>query len=467
MRIKLFFTFTILGLQSGLVFNQLNAQVTLNCNIQEGFIVRGCFGGRDCIPALTNPALLTASEATSYLGESDLVLGVFQNGVARAYPHRILWWHEIVNDTLGGEMLTISFCPLTSTGLLFDATLNGEEHTFGVSGLLYNDNLIMYDRLSGETLFPQLCFIGRDGNLNGQQLELLPIIETTWSAWKALYPNTTVLSDDTGFDRNYSHYPYGDYRTNNDNLLFPLTKEDHRLERKDIIFGIILNNIERAYPFKDMGEMAVLNDDIGGPKVLILFIEEAKLAISYYREVEGQVLNFELQKILPSGLITIRDKETGTIWNTKGEAMSGPLALNGTKLVHIPAYNAMWFAWGAFWENPEIADIASLITSVEGEREDELVPQDFALYQNFPNPFNPTTNITYDLDKNSLVTLKIYDVLGQVVRTLVDNENQSTGRKSVLWDGRDDAGELVASGIYVYRIRAGEFSQSRKMIMLQ
>ena len=255
--------------------------------------MRGCFGGRDCIPALTNPKLLTVTEATSYLKDEDLVLGAYQNGIARAYPHRILWWHEIVNDTLGGEMFTVSFCPLTSTGLFFDATVNEKEHTFGVSCLLYNNNLIMYDRVFKETLFPQMCYVGRDGKLNDMQLNFIPIIETTWGAWKELYPNTTVLSDDTGYQRNYSHYPYGDYRTNHDRLLFPLTKEDSRLKRKEIIFGIILNNIQRAYALKDMGKRAVLNDEIGGTKIVVVFSEEPQLAVALSRKLNGQILNFE------------------------------------------------------------------------------------------------------------------------------------------------------------------------------
>ncbi len=164
----------------------------------------------------------------------------------------------------------------------------------------------MYDRLSGNTFFPQMCYLGNVRNQNedefyfvltGDHLELLPIIETTWGVWKALYPNTTVLSDNTGFSRDYSRYPYGTYRSNNGLLLFPITKEDPRLNRKDIIFGLTLNNIERAYPFKLMGERAVLNDDVGGAKIVVLYSKEAKLAVAFYREVDGQILNFELQDV--------------------------------------------------------------------------------------------------------------------------------------------------------------------------
>ena len=319
-------------LLTGAILPDLVAQ-TLDCHLDEDFVVLGCSGGRDCIPALTNPKLLEAGEAY-YLRDDELILGVYRKGVARAYPHRLLWWHEVVNDTVGGEMVTVTFCPLTGTGLLFDATLNGQERAFGVSGLLYNSNLIIYDRTSGETLFPQMCYSGQvsqGGKLvsTGDQLTLLPIIETTWAAWKELHPKTTVLDDDTGTEFNYSHYPYGDYRTNDDFLLYAVSREDPRLPRKERILGLNLNGIPRAYSFKTMEETAVLNDEIDGSKVLILFSKKARLAVAYFRDVEEQVLNFDLilerdPEIIGAGLFRIRDKETGTNWNMKGEAISGP-----------------------------------------------------------------------------------------------------------------------------------------------
>lgn len=447
------------------------AQVTVECTVQGDFVVSGCFGGRDCIPALTNPKLVTPEEA-NYLRDDNLVLGVYRNGVSRAYPQPILWWHEIVNDTLGGEMFTISLCPLTGTGLLFDATLNGEEHTFGVSGLLYNNNLIMYDRQNRSSLIPQMCYLGRtrDGDnlpLNGDKLTLLPIIETTWGAWKKLHPNTLVLSDDTGYQREYARYPYGDYRVNNNFLLFPLTKTDDRLEQKDMVFGLNLNNINRAYPFEAMGNRAVLNDDVGGTKVLVLFVKSAKLAVGYYRNYNGQNLTFELDGVTSAGFIRIKDRETNTFWNILGEAISGPLAEQGAKLEQIPAYNAMWFAWGAFWDAPEIADIDAIVTAVEDNVTEPSLPTAIALHQNFPNPFNPSTTIAYDLSESRNVTITIYDVLGRQVRSLLKNARQSAGQKTVTWNGQNDAGEVVVSGVYVYRIQAGDFSESRKMIMLK
>jgi hypothetical protein len=460
--------FVAIFLWSSILSLPLVAQETLTCRIDKSLIVTGCISGRDCIPALTNPKSIDWWDAveTQALKMSDLVLGVYINGVARAYQHRILWWHEVVNDTVGGEMVTISFCPLTTTALLFDGTLEGEERTFGVSGLLYNNNLIIYDRLSGETLFPQMCYVGLNGNLQDKQLKLLPMMEATLGAWTKLHPDTKVLSNDTGFSRPYGTYPYGDYRTNDDFLLFPITKEDPRLPRKDMILGLNLNNTQRAYPFKAMGARAVLNDDVGGTKVLVLFSDEAKFAAAYYRTVDGQELIFEESDSQGFGTFLVKDKETGSVWDLEGNAISGPLASKGTKLEQIPAYNAFWFAWGTFWDNPEIADIEAIITSVDTNPNSDP-PQEFALLQNFPNPFNPNTRIAYDLPENTVVTLKIYNLLGKEVRTLVNKESQPAGRQTVLWDGRNNSGQLVSSGMFIYRIEAGSISQTRKMVMLK
>ena len=121
----------------------------------------------------------------------------------------------------------------------------------------------------------------------------------------------------------------------------------------------------------------------------------------------------------------------------------------------------------SFWEQPEIADIESLITSVDSPDDDFAPPRDFSLLQNFPNPFNPSTKITYELTEPGVVTLKIYDLLGREVRTLLNNEKQSSGRKSVAWDGTNDLGERVASGVYLYQLQSGMFKQTRKMILIR
>ena len=141
---------------------------------------------RDGIPAMTNPQVVAPQEA-HYLSDSDLVLGVVINGEARAYPHNLGWKHEIVNDQLGGQYICVTFCPLTSTGLVFDGTApDSSQIELGVSGMLINSNLVMYDRRDEETLYPQMIYAGISGKHRGQSLTLLPVVETTWGLWRGL-----------------------------------------------------------------------------------------------------------------------------------------------------------------------------------------------------------------------------------------------------------------------------------------
>ena len=125
-------------------------------------------------------------------------MGLVFDGDARAYPHNIGWWNEIINDQFTDRSVAVTLCPLTGTGLVFDAT--GADRTqieFGVSGLLINSNLVMYDRRDGATLYPQMIYTAINGGDLGAQLELLPVIETTWGMWKKMYPNTTVVEAGT------------------------------------------------------------------------------------------------------------------------------------------------------------------------------------------------------------------------------------------------------------------------------
>jgi len=310
------------------------------------------FGGvpKDGIPALTDPRWVGASSAT-YLSDSDLVLGVSINGEARAYPHNILWWHEIVNDHLGGKQISVTYCPLTGTGMVFDADAIGGDLTLGVSGLLYNNNLIMYDRRDGDTLYPQMYFTGVSGPNKGTELVLLPVVETTWGMWKSLHPSTTVVSDNTGHSRDYGRYPYGDYDRDHRFILFPLDSPlDDRLDAKNRVLGLLLGQVRKAYPFFNMTERMAINDVVDERPLLVMVEPTSQSAIPYDREVDGSVLTFVPETDGTS--FRVKDEETGTVWDLKGQAISGPLA--GKSLAQIPAHNAYWFAWAAFWPEAEI-----------------------------------------------------------------------------------------------------------------
>ncbi len=269
---------------------------------------------RDGIPALTDPKMLAPFEAK--MSDSDLVFGVVMNGEARAYPHAIGWWHEIVNDRVGGHPVVVTFCPLTGTGLVFDG--DGGEGSkrveLGVSGLLFNTNLIMYDRRDGDTLYPQMIFKPINDN-EVAELKLLPVIETTWGLWKQLYPNTLVVSDETGFFRNYTAYPYGAYRETSQ-VFFPLAQDRNNLSSlhhpKERVLGVRgESGTPKAYPFAAMGgDQAAINDTIDNNPILVVYYGEGRLAIPYSREVDGQTLTFEIAgPNLPPEFSSLTDRE--------------------------------------------------------------------------------------------------------------------------------------------------------------
>ena len=324
---------------------------------------------RDGIPAMTNPQSV-APEDAHYLADSDLVLGVVANGAARAYPHRLGWTHEVINDQLGGQYISVTFCPLTSTGLVFDAMASDSTQIeLGVSGMILNSNLVLYDRRDEKTLYPQMIYTGISGTHKGQHLQLLPVVETTWGLWRALHPHTTVVQAATGLDRYpdyiralypldvYGHYPYGNYRSDHRMIIFPPTtaRPSGHLPAKEMVLGLRDAGESRAYPFSRMPDKAVINDRVGDRAVLVLYDAKTATAIPYSRVVRDQLLTFRILSRtgdlrLSSGRslpLAFADVETGSEWNMRGEALAGPL--EGAQLEQIPAYNSMWFGWSAYW----------------------------------------------------------------------------------------------------------------------
>jgi len=442
--------------------------------------------GKDGIPAMTNPLFVAPSEV-SYVGEEDLVLGVVINGEARAYPENLGWWHEIINDRIGDQSIAVTLCPLTGTGLVFNATdQDGSQIEFGVSGLLINSNLVMYDRRDDATLYPQMIYTGISGSFKDQQLELLPVVETTWAMWKRLHPDTRVAQLGTGLDRygdrqrsNYGSvelyltYPYGNYRTNHGDLFLfvqeTATPDLSILRAKEVVLGLCLDGQAKAYPFRDLPDGAVVNDVVGSTPLVVVFDRTSHTAIPYNRTVADQTLNF--YAVAPEGPLPVefKDVETGSRWNLLGEAIAGPL--QGQRLVQVPAYNSMWFAWDTYHRGAEVWAGEGLIdtppTTAVAE-EASAVPARFFLEQNYPNPFNPATQIQYTLPERGQVRLAVYTALGQPVRTLVDSAREG-GQHQQTWDGLDDRGKAVASGTYFYRLEMPQLglSQIRSLTLLR
>ncbi len=209
--------------------------------------------GLDAIPAIDNPKYVEADARSSvegnlYVRADDLVVGIEIEGRRFAFPHKILDVHEIINDEINGNPLSITYCPFTGTAKIWDRQLDGEVHDFGVSGLLYNNNLMPFDRKT-ESFWTQLdawCVFGPN---QGKRLRQLRCVETTWKNWLDLNNGAaTLLSDDTGIIRDYDEFPYGNYRESN-LITYPGTTVDNRLHPKERVHAIVVDGKARVYRF--------------------------------------------------------------------------------------------------------------------------------------------------------------------------------------------------------------------------
>ncbi len=259
---------------------------------------------RDGIPSIDEPRFLSASAAK--LAPGVRVLGVSVGDVAKAYPIGILNWHEIVNDRFGDQRIVVTFCPLCGTGMAFDARVAGEERTFGVSGLLYNSDVLLYDRES-ESLWSQIAKRAVSGTLKGEQLNPVVTSHTTWADWQRRYPDTVVLSEHTGHVRDYGRDPYRGYESSRD-VYFPVARTDPRYHPKERVIGLELNGQVKAYPFVELaGGTGRLADRIGDQPVIVEFDAEQR---------------------------------TGRVLNRQG--------------VELPTVIAFWFAWFTFHPQGEV-----------------------------------------------------------------------------------------------------------------
>ncbi len=303
--------------------------------------------GKDGIPALVNPSFVTASEAT-FLNGSDLVL-VFKNGNdVRAYPHIILDWHEIVNDNIGDVSMAVTFCPLTGTGIGWGRMVNNVETTFGVSGLLYNTNLIPFDRLT-DSNWSQILNESVNGELNGQKADLYQLLETNWTTARQMYPDIEVVNTSTGFSRTYGTSPYGDYNTNNDRFFFPVEK-DSRLPLKEKVLAILDGSDAKVYQFSDFSNENMILDSFKGNDYLIVGNTDFMFAYRLTAELKGLEFTYTLNRI-ENVADTIFEDNEGNIWNVFGEAIAGPR--QGENMSVSSAMMAQWFSIPAFY-NTEI-----------------------------------------------------------------------------------------------------------------
>ncbi|MBI2928681.1 MAG: DUF3179 domain-containing protein [Verrucomicrobia bacterium] len=260
---------------------------------------------RDAIPAIDSPKFLSPDEA-DFLHPDDLVVSVTLSGRTRAYPLRILAWHEIVNDQLGAAAIAVTYCPLCNTAMVFDRVVDQRLLTFGVSGLLYQSDVLLYDRQT-ESLWSQLAVRAVSGRLRQSQLTWLTSEHLTWAAWKAKYPQGEVLSTQTGFQRDYSENPYADYeRSPEVRAKAPSHRQD--LPAKSLVLGIVISGHAKAYPIDRLPASRPVPDILGSANIEVSYDPVAKR----------------------------------------------PLVADLNRVVTLPYVVGYWFAWQAFYPETDV-----------------------------------------------------------------------------------------------------------------
>ncbi|MEX0611151.1 MAG: DUF3179 domain-containing protein [Pirellulales bacterium] len=231
---------------------------------------------KDGIPALTNPPLVPAAQA-EYLQPGDRVIGVVIQGEAQAYPVMVLTRHEVVNERIGGMPVAVTYCPLCDSVALFDRRTELGEREFGVSGLLYNSNVLIYDRGGkSEGLWSQLLAGGVSGPGSGTPLKPLPVELTTWADWTERYPETKTLAASDAEGRAFRNNPYRRYFASPD-LMFPVQPIDKRLPLKERVLGVWTASAARAYPLSALAKLREpLAQEIDGRKFTLVYNQKAQ-----------------------------------------------------------------------------------------------------------------------------------------------------------------------------------------------
>lgn len=288
----------------------------------------------DGIPPLESPAFVAPEEAAAWMGAKDLVIGVEINGDARAYPRRIIDWHEMVNDTVGGVPVSLAYCTLCGSAILYDGRAGGAVHRFGTSGLLYRSNKLMYDRATN-SLWEQYTGEPVWGDLagSGLRLTILPVVHTTWEQWLAAHPDTRVLDIETGHSRDYREgAAYARYFASS-GLMFPVPDRRGPLAVKDSVYAVRHNGEVVAYPILLLGERGFVEDEIGGERAVVFATADRTGGRAYAAGGE-RFVSFDAD----AGVALAQD---GARWRLTESAL---LDGNGAALPRLPGHNSFWFA---------------------------------------------------------------------------------------------------------------------------
>lgn len=310
---------------------------------------------KDGIPAIDEPQFVSVEEADAWLQPQEPVILIQIGDGSRAYPIQILMWHEIVNDTVGGVPVTVTFCPLCNTGVAFERAFQGQVLDFGTTGRLRYSNLIMYDRQT-ETWWQQATGEGIAGEFTGRQLTFVPASLISWADFKAAHPEGTVLSRETGYSRDYGRNPYTGYDdVNNSPFLYRGPETPGVLPPMARVVTVDLNGEAVGYPYDVLQEVHLVNDTVGGVPIVVLWApgtasaldagsvaggDDVGAATTFSRQLDGQPLTFVFDGD------RIVDEQTGSEWNVLGQAVSGPKA--GNQLEPVVSINHFWFSWAAF-----------------------------------------------------------------------------------------------------------------------
>ena len=291
---------------------------------------------RDGIPPLDHPRMLGAEEA-SYLADSDVVFGIINKGDARAYPKRILAWHEMFRDEIGGDSIAGVYCTLCGSMIPYLS----KSYTLGTSGYLYRSNKLMYDHktkslwstLEGEPVIGPLVD-------KGIKLDSIPVVTTTWGEWKKAHPTTSVLSLDTGHKRDYREgVAYRSY-FGTDQLMFGVKKTDPRLLNKDQVLVVRVSGEPLAISVEFLGKTPIYQDKIGETKFVVVTSEDGA----------NRVYETSSQSFVSRTGRQLKD-ESGKTWKLSEAALSGP---EGQSLKRLPAHRAFWFGWYAAYPDTRL-----------------------------------------------------------------------------------------------------------------
>jgi hypothetical protein len=320
----------------------------------------------DGIPPIDHPRYVSIAAAARFLALSEPVIAVKLRGQARAYPLQILIWHEIVNDTLGGVPIAVTYCPLCNSAIVFDSRADGRTLTFGTTGNLRNSDLVMWDRQT-QSWWQQFSGRAIVGTLTGTQLKALDSQTLSFADFRAQYPNGDVLSRDTGFRRPYGQNPYVGYDTDPNTRPFDYGgRLDPRLPPVERVESITIGQDTVVVPFDALAKHPVVRVTVGAVPVIVLYdprvlspldalniadSRQVGTAVAFSRGLGGRNLDFRASG---SGLMT--DVQTGSVWDITGRAITG--SLRGAKLRRLHDLNAFWFAVAAFLPHARLLTLA-------------------------------------------------------------------------------------------------------------